>query len=150
MKKSNKWRRYKKSRQYRKMQNDFSDNKRTGYLHTRYENTLRWWNMKNEIRKVTYKILKEDIRAREDDNYLILRVIEKLEPELAKRNFPTVMENLKDKRISLESITRARRKFFEEYPQLRVKNVDNARRNLEKEYIKEYGGNKWIVSISKL
>lgn len=98
--------------------------------------------MKNEIRKVTYKILKEDIRAREDDNYLILRVIEKLEPELAKRNFPTVMENLKDKRISLESITRARRKFFEEYPQLRVKNVDNARRNLEKEYIKEYGGNK--------
>lgn len=97
--------------------------------------------MKNEIRKVTYKILKEDTKTRIDDNYLILKVIEKLEPELAKKNFTTVMENLKDKRISLESITRARRKFFEEYPQLRVKNVDNARRNLEKEYIKEYGGN---------
>ena len=98
--------------------------------------------MKNEIRKITYKILKEDTKARIDDNYLILKVIERLEPELAKKNFTTVMENLKDKRISLESITRARRKFFEEYPQLKVKNVDNARRNLEKEYIREYGGNK--------
>ena len=98
--------------------------------------------MKNEIRKITYKILKEDTKARIDDNYLILKVIERLEPELAKKNFTTVMENLKDKRISLESITRARRKFFEEYPQLKVKNVDNARRNLEKEYIKEYGGSK--------
>ena len=98
--------------------------------------------MKNEIRKITYKILKEDTKARIDDHYLILKVIERLEPELAKKNFTTVMENLKDKRISLESITRARRKFFEEYPQLKVKNVDNARRNLEKEYIKEYGGSK--------
>ena len=102
--------------------------------------------MKNEIRKVTYKILKEDTKARIDDNYLILKVIERLEPELAKKNFTTVMENLKDKRISLESITRARRKFFEEYPQYRVKNVDNIRKNLEKEYIKKYGGNKWIAN----
>lgn len=38
--------------------------------------------MKNEIRKVTYKILKEDTKARIDDNYLILKVIERLEPEL--------------------------------------------------------------------
>lgn len=98
--------------------------------------------MKNEIKKMTYKILKEDMRAREDDNYLILRVIEKLEPDLAITRFSTALLELKWRKISFESITRARRKFFEEYPQLRVKNVDNARRNLEKEYIKEYGGNK--------
>ena len=98
--------------------------------------------MKNEIRKVTYKILKEDIRAREDDNYLILRVIEKLEPDLAITRFSTALLELKWRKISFESITRARRKFFEEYPQYRVKNVDNIRKNLEKEYIKEYGSNK--------
>lgn len=94
--------------------------------------------MKNEIRKVVYRILKEDTHAREDDNYLILKTIERLEPNLARNSFYTVMLNLKDRKISLESITRARRKFFEEYPQLRVKNVDKARKNLEKEYIEEY------------
>lgn len=94
--------------------------------------------MKNEIRKVTYKILKEDIRAREDDNYLIFKTIEMLEPNLARKSFYNVMLNLKEKRISLESITRARRKFFEEYPQLKVKNVDKVRRKLEKEYIEKY------------
>lgn len=94
--------------------------------------------MKNEIRKVVYKILKEDRRAREDDNYLILRVIEKLEPELAVMRFSTAILELKYKRISFESITRARRKFFEQNPQFNPKNVDRARRNLEKEYIKEY------------
>ena len=94
--------------------------------------------MKSEIRKATCKVLKEDIKAREDDNYLILKVIEKLEPELAKKSFITVMENLKNRKISLESITRARRKFFEEYPQYRVKNVEKARRSKEKEYLEEY------------
>ena len=52
--------------------------------------------------------------------------------------FSTVMMNLKRRRISLESITRARRKFFEKNPQLNPKNVDKARRSLEKEYIEEY------------
>lgn len=94
--------------------------------------------MKSEIRKATCKILKEDIKARTDDNYLILKVIEKLEPELAKKSFTTVMENLKNRKISLESITRARRKFFEEYPQYRVKNVEKVRKNKEKEYLEEY------------
>ena len=102
--------------------------------------------MKNEIKKMTYKILKEDMRAREDDNYLILRVIEKLEPDLAITRFSTALLELKWRKISFESITRARRKFFEEYPQFKVKNVDKVRRNLEKEYIKEYGGNKWIAN----
>ena len=48
------------------------------------------------------------------------------------------MENLKNRKISLESITRARRKFFEEYPQYRVKDVEKARRSKEKEYLEEY------------
>lgn len=51
--------------------------------------------MKSKIRKVVYKILKEDIRAREDDNYLILRVIETLEPELPVMRFSTAILELK-------------------------------------------------------
>ena len=94
--------------------------------------------MKSKIRKVVYKILKKDIRAREDDNYLILRVIETLEPELPVMRFSTAILELKWRKISFESITRARRKFFEEYPQFKVKNVDKVRRNLEKDYIEEY------------
>lgn len=94
--------------------------------------------MKGEVKNTVCKILKEDPHSREDDNYLILRVIEKLEPDLARMNFKTVMLNLKDKRISLAYITRARRKFFEKNPQYNPKNMDKARKSLEKEYIKEY------------
>ena len=94
--------------------------------------------MKSEIRKTVDEILKEDTRAREDDNYLILRVIEKLEPEVAVMRFSTAMLEMKRRKVSLEGITRARRKFFERNPQLNPKNVDRARRSLQKEYIKEY------------
>ena len=94
--------------------------------------------MKGEVKNTVCKILKEDPHSREDDNYLILRVIEKLEPDLARMNFKTVMLNLKDKRISLAYITRARRKFFEKNPQYNPQNMDKARKSLEKEYIKEY------------
>ncbi len=94
--------------------------------------------MKNEIRRTVDKILKVDAHAREDDNYLILCVVEELAPDIAKMRFSTVMMNLKRRRISLESITRERRKFFEKNPQLNPKNVDKARRSLEKEYIEEY------------
>lgn len=94
--------------------------------------------MKNEIRKTVDEILKEDTRAREDDNYLILRVIEKLEPEVAVMRFSTAILELNWRKISFESITRARRKFFERNPQLNPKNVDRARRSLGKEYIEEY------------
>lgn len=94
--------------------------------------------MKNEIRKTVDEILKEDTRAREDDNYLILRVIEKLEPEVAVMRFSTAMLEMKRRKVSLEGITRARRKFFERNPQLNPKNVDRVRRSLEKEYIEEY------------
>ena len=95
--------------------------------------------MKGEVKNIVCKIIKEEPYSREDDNYLILRVIEKLEPDLARMNFKTVMLNLKDKRISLAYITRARRKFFEKNPQFNPKNVDKARKVLEKDYIKEYG-----------
>ena len=94
--------------------------------------------MNKKIKQVVYKILQEDELARKDDNYLIMKVVVEFEPQFAATAFINVMTNLKYKRISLESITRARRKFFEEYPQLKEQNVEKARRIEEENYIVEY------------
>ena len=95
--------------------------------------------MRNRVKPVVDKILLYDENARMDDNYLILRVIQELEPELAGTTFANVMFGLKFKGISMESITRARRKFFETYPYLKVDKVEKARRRKELEYREEYG-----------
>lgn len=94
--------------------------------------------MKRPIRKTVYSILEKDKYARQDDNYLIMRVVQRLEPNLAGTTFVEVMQNLTFKGISLEGITRARRKFFEEYPELKVITVEQARREKEQEYYIEY------------
>lgn len=95
-------------------------------------------NRKRQIKKTVYKVLKEDIYARQDDNYLIMRVVQELEPNLAGTSFSMVMRNLSFKGISLEGITRARRKFFEEYPELKEEKSEKARREKEEEYYLEY------------
>lgn len=95
--------------------------------------------MRREIKKVVYKILQQDAYARIDDNYLIMRVVQILEPELAGTSFINVMQGLKFKGISLEGITRARRKFLEEYPELKEEKVTLAREREEENYYMEYG-----------
>lgn len=94
--------------------------------------------MNKLIRKTVYKILDEDEKAREDDNYLILKVVQELEPELAGTTFANVMFNLKYKNISFEGITRARRKWAEQHRDLLNSNVENARRKEEENYFAEY------------
>lgn len=94
--------------------------------------------MKRPIKKTVYSILEKDKYARQDDNYLIMRVVQRLEPNLAGTTFVEVMQNLTYKGISLEGITRARRKFFEQYPELKVVTVEHARREKEQEYYLEY------------
>ena len=94
--------------------------------------------MKRPIRNTVYAILKEDVYARQDDNYLILKVVRKLEPKLAGEAFENVMQNLRFRGISFAGITRARRKFFEEYPELKIYQVEKARREKEEEYYLEY------------
>lgn len=93
---------------------------------------------KREIKKIVYKILEEEEYAREDDNFLIMRVVQELEPNIAGTTFVNVMQKLKFKGISFEGITRARRKFFEEYPELKVEKAEKARREKEEEYYEEY------------
>lgn len=95
-------------------------------------------NRKREIKKTVYKILQEDEYARRDDNYLILRVVQELEPSIAGTAFSNVMQQLSFRGISLEGITRSRRKFFEEHPELKVEKAEKARREKEEEYREEY------------
>ena len=94
--------------------------------------------MNKLIRKTVYKILDEDEKAREDDNYLIFKVVQELEPELAGTTFAHVMLNLKYRKISLEGITRARRKWVEEHRDLLNANVEDTRRKEEENYFAEY------------
>ena len=94
--------------------------------------------MRRDVANKTREILQNDIYSRENDGYLQGEVIENLEPELAKKDFKTVMKNLQNFGISMESITRARRKFFEENPNLKIEKTEQARREKEQEYYLEY------------
>ena len=94
--------------------------------------------MNKSVKKSVYKILDEDKKAREDDNYLIFKVVQELEPDLAGTTFANVMFNLGYKKISLESITRARRKWAEIHRDLLNSNVEDARRKEEENYFVEY------------
>lgn len=68
----------------------------------------------------------------------MFKVTQLLEPELVGTSFASVMLNMGYKGISGEGITRARRKFFEEYPELKVEKAEKARREKEQEYYLEY------------
>lgn len=94
--------------------------------------------MRKEVAKVTRFILNSEPYSRENDGYLIRRVVEALEPDLYKKNFTEIMDNLQYYGISCESITRARRRFLEEHPELKIKQVEEIRREKEQEYYEEY------------
>ena len=94
--------------------------------------------MNKLIKKTVNKILDENEQAREDDNYLIFKVVQELEPELAGTTFAHVMFNLKYRKISLEGITRARRRWAETHKDLLNSNVEEARRKEEENYFAEY------------
>lgn len=95
--------------------------------------------MNKQIKPTVYKLLKEDKKAREDDNYLIWKVICALCQYDVGVTFISVLTGMKVRGISFESITRARRKFFEENPEYREKEIENIRRQEEEKYYTEYG-----------
>lgn len=94
--------------------------------------------MNRNIKKTVYKILQEDSYAREDDWYLIQQTLMQMLPCNSGTAFGQVLQGMKVQGISFEAITRQRRKFLEENPQLRVQNVEKARREEEEEYYLEY------------
>lgn len=94
--------------------------------------------MNKKIKKTVYKILQEDEYAREDDWYLIQQVVIEMLPCDAGTAFGQVLQGMKVHGISFEAITRVRRKFFEEYPKLKVNKAEQARREEEEKYYLEY------------
>ena len=90
--------------------------------------------MNKNIKKIVYEILQNDQYTRSNDNALIFYTVQKLNPELAGSKFIEVINS----RISLESITRARRHFFKDFPELNPKFIKEIRANEEKEYRNEY------------
>lgn len=94
--------------------------------------------MRRDVANKVREILQTEPYSRENDGYLIRRVIEELEPNLYNKGFEATMDNLQFKGISMESITRARRKICEENPELKVAKTEKARREKEQEYYLEY------------
>lgn len=94
--------------------------------------------MNKNIRPTVYKILQEDEYAREDDNYLIFKTLNELTGIDKSTAIWSTLNNMKYKGISFEAITRARRKFFEEYPELKEKKSEEARKVEEEKYYMEY------------
>ena len=94
--------------------------------------------MNRNIKKTVYKILEQDKLAREDDWYLIQQTVIQMLPCNTGTAFGQVLQGMKIQGISFEAITRQRRKFLEENPQLRVDNMERARREEEENYYLEY------------
>lgn len=94
--------------------------------------------MNRNIKKTVYKILEQDKLAREDDWYLIQQTLMQMLNCNVGTAFGQVLQGMKVQGISFEAITRQRRKFLEENPQLRVEDVEKARREEEENYYLEY------------
>ena len=96
---------------------------------------------KKEDRIMIHKNISIKAEGSLKDSHLttyILDSYEELEPNLYKNSFKTIMDNLQFSGISIESITRARRKFFEDNPELKIDKAEKARRKKEQEYYLEY------------
>lgn len=96
--------------------------------------------MNKRVKPTVYSILQEDEYARSNDNYLIMRVAQKLDPVLAGSRFI----DIRFSKLSMASITRARRQFFKEYPELKPKKMTEIREQEEQEYVLEYGNIKTL------
>ena len=95
--------------------------------------------MRKDVNKKAREILEKEPYSRVNDGYLIRRVVEELEPELYKKDFKNAMDNIQFTGISVESITRARRKYLEKNPELKIEEAEKARRLEEEKYFMEYG-----------
>lgn len=95
--------------------------------------------MNKNTKKVVYKILEKDELARKDDWYLVQQTLIEMLPCNQGTAFRRVLQGMKYKGISFESITRHRRKFLEKHPELKDNETEQARREEEENYILEYG-----------
>jgi len=98
--------------------------------------------MNKGTKKVVYRILESDELARKDDWYLIQQVLVEMLPCNQGTAFGQVLQGMKYKGISFESITRHRRKFLEKNPELKDVKTEEARDKSREDYILEFGRKK--------
>ena len=88
-----------------------------------------------KVEEVVEQILRQDKYSRNNDIYLILKYITKVYPYEVGKRFEEAMTKVRKKGLSFESITRARRKIQNKYPELKNDKVANFRDKKQKEYI---------------
>lgn len=88
-----------------------------------------------KIADIVKDILETDTLAREDDCYLMLKVLERTHPEEVGKTFSEVMLHAKRNKINFESIRRCRQKVQEKHPELKEKETAEAREEEQLEYI---------------
>lgn len=107
--------------------------------------------MNKNIKRVVKQILQEDTYAREDDCYLIMQVLQKMLPCNEGTAFAQVLQGMKYKGISFEAITKAKREFFDTYPNLYENEIWKDIKGFENIYqISNYGRVKSIIRYKKL
>lgn len=95
--------------------------------------------MNRETKKIVYNILETDEYARENDNYLIFKTLNEMIGINKETAIVNVLNNMNYKGISFESITRHRRKWLEEHPEIKEKlKVTEKRVQEEESYYLEY------------
>lgn len=93
--------------------------------------------MNRKTKKIVYDILDTDEYARENDCYLILKVLQEMLPCNAGTAFGQVLQGMHYSGISFESITRHRRKWIELHPEIEIK-AKEKRQDEELAYHMEY------------
>ena len=88
-----------------------------------------------KVEEIVEQILRKDEYARNNDVYLILKYVSRVYPYEIGKKFEEVMTNVSKKRFSFESITRARRKIQNKYPELKNNKIANFRDKKQKDYI---------------
>ena len=89
-----------------------------------------------KLEDVVIAVLQESQLARKDDFHLIACVLEKIRPYVTSKSITYVLKNAKELKIpSFESITRARRKVQERYPDLKDTETAEARFEKTTEYV---------------
>lgn len=89
----------------------------------------------NRLKDIVEQILIDDEKARKDDNYLILKVIEKLHPDQVGKCFNDVMLNARQNGINFESIRRCRQRVQQLYPELKDFNTATKRQQQIESYV---------------
>lgn len=88
-----------------------------------------------KVEEIVEQILRKDEYARNNDVYLILKYVSRVYPYEIGKKFEEVMTNVSKKGFSFESITRARRKIQNKYPELKNNKIANFRVKKQKDYI---------------